>query len=752
VDVWLGPASARDHDEPPKTAERPPERRRMVRRNKLLARLDAVAGQVPLIVLAAPAGYGKTTALRQWSAAGDRPIAWVSLDASDDDPARLAGHLAAALQAVPAPAATADRLARIPATGPATAPGRLLRALRELREPALLVLDDVQNVLSPESVALVRSVIESGDPLGLQVAVASRSRHALALTGLRTGIRPAEFGREELRFSEAESRQLFATGPRWEPDTVRAVQRRAEGWVAGIFLAALAGRQDSRDHPGAGSAATIAGDDVFITDYFRDELLATEAPESVRFLLRTSVLEQMSGALCDALLDRSGSAVRLADAERRGLFVVPLDREGEWYRYHRLFREMLLSELRRREPGEEIRLHRRAAAWYERQGRPEPAITHALAGRDELTAARMINGLSRDLPSGARLSRVRGWLGRLDDDTLVGCPPVAVTVGWIWALSGDPVRAQSSLLLAEKASVAGALPDGSSSLESAVATFTALSCPLGVDRMVKDARTAVRLELPGSPWRSTALAALGVAHVLTGQPEPAVKELTAAAEPGRDGQRLAAALAHAELAMLTLEQGERGAEAHAQASLDLVESGELRESVLAMLSYAVGAWVAARRSDGDGARRLAGAAQRLGADPSPAAFPWLGAQVAVVLGRVSLELGDPVAARMRVDEARQYLSRLLTDGILQARVEDLAERLSRHHGRALASTAMSLTAAEVRVLQLLPTHLSLGEIAEELHVSRNTVKTQVAATYRKLGAGTRTAAVERGRQLGLLPA
>ena len=721
----------------------------MVRRSQLLARLDAVAGRAPVIVLAAPAGYGKTTALRQWAAAGGRPVGWVGLDASDDDPARLAGHVALALQAVPMPAATADRLARLADTDPATAPIRLLASLRELRAPVLLVLDDVQDVLSPESVALLRGVLGAGDARSLQVAVASRSRHALALTGLRTGAGHAELGREELVFSEAESRQLFATGPRFEPGTVRAVLRRTEGWVAGIYLAALAGRQDSRTHRGTGSAATIAGDDVFIADYFRDELLAAEPPESVRFLLRTSVLEQMSGPLCDALLDRTGSAVRLADAERRGLFVAPLDRDGEWYRYHRLFREMLLSELRRREPGEEFRLHRRAAAWYERQGRPEPAVTHALAGRDELTAARLINGLARDLPSGRRLARVRGWLGWLDDDTLVACPPVAVTAGWIWALSGDPIRAQSSLLRAEKATVAGPLPDGSSSLDSAVATFTALSCPLGVDRMVEDARTAVRLELPGSPWRSTALAALGVAHVLTGQ--PAVKELTAAAEPGRDGQRLAAALAHAELALLALEQGERGAEAPARASLELVEGGELRESVLAMLTYAVCAWVAARRSDVEAARRLAGAAQRLGADPSPAAFPWLGAQVAVVLGRVSLELGDPVAARMRVDEARQYLSRLLTDGILQARVQDLADRLSRHDGRVLAATAISLTAAEVRVLQLLPTHLSLGEIAEELHVSRNTVKTQVAATYRKQGARTRMAAVERGRELGLLP-
>jgi LuxR family maltose regulon positive regulatory protein len=753
VDVSLDRAAARDHDDQRTAGAKPaPERRGMVRRSRLLALLDAVAGQVPLIVLAAPAGYGKTTVLRQWVAAGDRPLAWVSLDPADDDPARLAGHLALALQAgMPMPAATAERLGRIPATEPATAPARLLRALRELREPAVLVLDDVQEVLSPGSVALIRSVIEAGDPRRVQVAVASRSRHALALAGLLTAGRYAEFGREELLFSEAESRQLFATGPRFGPGTVKAVLRRTEGWVAGIYLAALAGRQDSRDHPAEGSAATIAGDDVYIADYFRDELLAAEPPESVRFLLRTSILEQMSGPLCDALLDRSGSAVRLADAERRNLFVVPLDRDGEWYRYHRLFREMLLSELRRREPGEEFRLHRRAAAWYERQGRPEPAVIHALAGRDELTAARLINGLARDLPSGKGLARVRSWLRSLDDDTLVAYPPVAVTAGWIWALTGDPVRAQSCLLLAEEAAIAGPLPDGSSSLESAVATLTALSCPLGVDRMVEDARAAVRLERPGSPWRSTALAALGVAHVLTGQPEPAVKELTAAAGPGRDGQRLAAALARAELALLALEAGERGAEAHAQASLDLVESGELRESILAMLTYAVCAWVAARRSDVEAARRLAGAAQRLGADPSPAAFPWLGAQVAVVLGRVSLELGDPVAARMRVDEARQYLSRLLTDGILRARVQDLAERLSRHDGRVLASTAMSLTAAEVRVLQLLPTHLSLGEIAEELHVSRNTVKTQVAATYRKLGAGTRTAAVERGRELGLLP-
>ena len=328
----------------------------------------------------------------------------------------------------------------------------------------------------------------------------------------------------------------------------------------------------------------------------------------------------MSGPLCDALLDRTGSAVRLADAERRGLFVVPLDRDGEWYRYHRLFREMLLSELRRREPGEEFRLHRRAAAWYERQGRPESAVIHALAGRDELTAARLINGLARDLPSGTRLARVRGWLGRLDDDTLVACPPVAVTAGWIWALSGDPVRAQSSLLRAEKADrrrpAAGRqqlarLGGG----DVHRAELPARGGPDGRGR--PDGGPARAARQPVAVHRARRARRGPRAHRSAG----GAKELTAAAEPGRDGQRLAAALAHAELALLALEQGERGAEAHARASLDLVESGELRENVLAMLTYAVCAWVAARRSDVEAARRLAGAAQRLGADPVAGRVP-----------------------------------------------------------------------------------------------------------------------------------
>jgi LuxR family maltose regulon positive regulatory protein len=313
---------------------------------------------------------------------------------------------------------------------------------------------------------------------------------------------------------------LFATGPRFEPGTVPAVQRRTEGWVAGIYLAALAGRQDSRGQQEVGGAATIAGDDVFIADYFRDELLAAEPPESVRFLLRTSVLERMSGPLCDAIArpQRLGGPARgrrTPRPVRRPRWTGRAGGTATTGCSARCAVRAAPARARRGVPAAPARGGLVRAG----RGTRRPAVTHALAGRDELTAARLINGLGRELPSGTRLARVAGaGSAGLDDDTLVACPPVAVTAAWIWALSGDPVRAQSSVLRAEKATVAGPLPDGSSSLDAAVATFTALSCPLGVDRMVEDARTAVRLELPGSPWRSTALAALGIAHVLTGQP------------------------------------------------------------------------------------------------------------------------------------------------------------------------------------------------------------------------------------------
>jgi LuxR family maltose regulon positive regulatory protein len=182
----------------------------------------------------------------------------------------------------------------------------------------------------------------------------------------------------------------------------------------------------------------------------------------------------------------------------------------------------------------------------------------------------------------------------------------------------------------------------------------------------------------------------------------------------------------------------------------LVLAAHQSDLLPSVLTYVARARVAAHRGDGDAARRSAGNALRLYSVPSPAAFPWLGTQVAVALGRVFLDLDDLAAARVRAEEARRYLTRLLTEGVLRDQQRRLAADIGRRGGRVRVPSAMTLSTAETRVLHLLPTHLSLGEIGEELFISKNTVKTEVAAVYRKLGASTRTEAVRRGRDLGLL--
>ena len=197
-------------------------------------------------------------------------------------------------------------------------------------------------------------------------------------------------------------------------DAVAPLVRRTEGWPAGVYLAALSVRGAVRRDRRAG----IAGSDKFIVDYFREEVLTRESADTVRFLLRTAVLDEMSGPLCDAVLGHSGSATWLAEIERRNLFVVPQDHDGRWYRYHRLFGEMLLTELRRREPGEEQRIHRRAPAWYEEHGPPDRAIAHALAARDTPTAARLVAAYGQRFYNAGRIYTVRGWLEELDDGAL----------------------------------------------------------------------------------------------------------------------------------------------------------------------------------------------------------------------------------------------------------------------------------------------------------------------------------------------
>jgi LuxR family transcriptional regulator, maltose regulon positive regulatory protein len=726
---------------------RPVHRDGLITRTRLLDALAATPDRASLILLTAPAGYGKTSVLSQWAAQDSREFAWVTVDEADEDAVRLAGHVALALHRIqPLDPAVFAALAVGDGSPHLAALAHLLASLRNWRRPSVLVLDDVHELRNSAALNFIRA-LAAGLPAGFHLAVGSRQR--LGFGRLRTEDRSVEVGVEHLAFTREEVRAILAhAGVQLSDDTVDALLQRTEGWPAGVYLAARAIRTAS---DAAIAASRLSGDDSDILDYLRDELLARQSPQTVRFLTRTAPLDQMSGALCDHVLGRGDSASRLAEAARRNLFVVPLDRHGEWYRYHHLVAEMLLSELRSREPGEEARVHRRAAGWYEEQGQAEKAIEHTLAGGDTLAAARLINRHAQDFVAAGRFQTVRRWLDALGQDGLSTYPPLAITAAWMSTLVGDAQGAQSCLHAAERGSFEGPLPDGSSSLTSAITVLRASLGALGVDRMLLDARAATNSEPPGSPWFPAAIATLGIAHALTGTADTAVKELHLAARLGREAPLPTAAVtALAELSLLAADRDDwPDAEEKAGQAIHLIETTGMQEHLFSILGYAAAARAAAHQGNQMTARRHAGTALRMHAH-SPAAIPWLSAQVAITLAETLLDLRDFAAARVRAEEARGHLASLLTEGVLREQLRRVSSDLTRQSSHAQPPSAMALTKAEMRVLQLLPTHLSLGEIAEELYTSRNTVKSQVAAVYRKLQCSTRTEAVARGRDLGLL--
>jgi LuxR family maltose regulon positive regulatory protein len=270
--------------------------------------------------------------------------------------------------------------------------------------------------------------------------------------------------------------------------------------------------------------------------------------------------------------------------------------------------------------------------------------------------------------------------------------------------------------------------------------------------MLLDARAATETEPPGSPWFPAAMATLGIAHALSGAAEVAVKELDLAARLGREQQvPIPAVTAVAELSLLAAEQDDwPGAEENAGQAVDLIETAGMEEHQFSILGFVAAARVAAHQGNEAAARRHAGTVLRMCATPSPAAIPWLSAQVAIALAETFLDLGDFAAGRLRAEEAHGHLAGLLSEGTLRQQLRRVSAGLALKGGHVRVPSAMALTMAEMRVLQLLATHLSLGEIGEELHTSRNTVKSQVAAIYRKLQCTTRTEAVVRARDLDLL--
>jgi LuxR family transcriptional regulator, maltose regulon positive regulatory protein len=716
----------------------------IVPRTGLVERLLA-APSVPVVCVAAPAGYGKTTLLAQWAQDTAHRVGWVSLDQRDNDPAVLLTYLAVALDRIEPIDPTVMRGLAGPGASLVGAVPRLAAAVAGITQPVGLVLDHVEQLGDRQCQDMVAE-LAAQLPKGSQLLLASRARPSLPLALLRARGRVVEIGADELAMGHTETRALLeGAGVQVDDAEVDALIGRTEGWPVGLYLAALSLKAGG---PQATAGPPFTGNDRFMADYLRSELLGQLPAERVAFLTRTAVLDRMCGPLCDALLDTTGSSDILASLEESNLLLIPLDGRGQWYRYHHLFHELLGVELNRREPVLVPELHARAAAWCEANGLPESAIDHAQAAGDADRVARLVSDLAMPAYGAGRVDTARRWFDWFEDHELPGrYPLVAVLGAWLQALVGQPVAAERWAQAAERGPAAGTLPDGST-VESYLALLRALLCRDGLERMHADARVALDKLSPGSQWRATAQLLEGICYLLAGEVDRADPPLARAVEVATGtGALPVAAIALAERSLVAMHRQDwRQAAALAEQSSDVVRDGGLDGYVASALVHAVVARVAVHRGEVGRAQEQLGRATRL-RPLLTYALPYFAVQSLLELGRACVTLGDAAGARVVLRQARNVLRRRPDLGILGTEVNQLRSRVDTSRG--MTAGVASLTRAELRLLPLLPTHLSFREIGERLYVSQHTVKTQAMSVYRKLGVSSRDQAVQRLHELGL---
>jgi len=409
----------------------PPPRPHVVPRPRLIERLDGGLHH-KLTLIAAPAGFGKTTLVSAWVAGCARPVAWLSLDAGDNDPTRFLLHLVAAVQTI-APTIGAGVVGALQSPQPPP-PEPLLTALLNdistIPDHVVLVLDDYHLIEAPLVDTALAFLLEHL-PSQMHLVIATREDPPLPLARLRARDHVTELRAADLRFTPSEAAAFLnpVMGLTLSPADIAALDERTEGWIAGLQLAALSlqGHQDV-----AGFIRAFAGDHRYIADYLVDEVLQRQ-PEGVRhFLLQTAILDRLHGPLCDAVTGQEGGNARLEALERGNFFVVPLDEQRHWYRYHHLFADVLSAHLLAEQPAQVPTLHRRASAWYEQHGSATDAIRHALAAADVARAANLVELAWPALRRSRQEAAALGWLKALPD-ALVRDRPV-LSVGYAHAL------------------------------------------------------------------------------------------------------------------------------------------------------------------------------------------------------------------------------------------------------------------------------------------------------------------------------
>ncbi len=684
----------------------------LVRRASLVRRLVR-ARDATVAVIVAPPGYGKSSLLAEWADHDERQFVWLAPAMLDPDE----------LEQTKGSILTGDY------------------------EPGVVLVLDDAHLVPPELVQHVLGPLVEELPAGSMVAIASRTEPPLPLGRLRARRALIEVRVPDLAMMPAEASILLReAGLELDFGAVQALVTRTEGWPAGLYLAALSVHEEV---DADAALDRLRGDDHRLAEYFRDEVLSGLSPDLLEFAVRTSVLEELSGPLCDAVLDRPGSALALSELERATSLLRPLDPAHERYRWHGLFRDTLGAELRRTAPELVRALHDRASSWCEARGDADLAIAHAVSAHDPVRTGDLLWASIVAYVTQGRNEIVQGWLASFTREELAGYAPLALAAAHSFLVAGNAAEARHLAVAAAAAVDRGPGAGATGPLAAARAGIEAIVGRNGVSGMAKAAGRACALEPDDSPWRPIYLLLHGTALHLTGDRAGADRLLDEGADLSAAAAPSVMSLCLAQAAMIAIEQQDwdRAAELTDRAGRVIEERG-LAGYPICALAFAASAATRAHHGRADEAKRDL----RTGIELLTLLgdfVPWYGAEARILLAHASLWLADVVGARTLLAEASRLARRTSGTAIFERWFDDAWSYMD-----ALAETSLagpsSLTIAELRILRFLPSHRSFREIAAQLGVSANTVKTQAHAVYRKLGAASRSEAVTRALDAGLL--
>lgn len=741
--------SAADPEAPPRAElfvvpQHPPD---VVVRPRVIERLAAATGRDA--VVCAPAGYGKTTQVSVWAERDGRPVAWIDLEACDNDPAMLLPVLMEALRSVTdiesreLPGVVMSRTQVSTRVAPAFG-----RAVARTTMPFVLVLDDIHALDEAASLDLVDAVVGHVPPWSTVVLV-GRGMPMLPIARLRVLSGVVDVGSVELALDAAAAGEMLAAlGVELGHDQVEHLVEATEGWPVGVRMIGLAARDAGDDR--ADVLAGAVGHERAVAEFVVEEWLRGMCADDIEFLMRVSGLDHLDPSMCDWVLERSDSGDRLHRLHHRRGAVIPLDRRGGSYRLHALLREVLDESFAHRDRVARRAIDLRCTEWFERRGEIDRAVQHALRADDDDRAEALVTQHAVAYQTTGRYATVHRWLDAFSNARVMASPSLSLTAAVTALGMGDDEGAVAWIRCGLQALSSTPLGSVDPSIAHRLhASRSVLSTGPAHEALIE--AEAAHDALPPGIWHALACEALGVHCFAVGDARRALDVLVEGANEARlAGAATFEAICRAHVAVIHLEAGDRHAAAHAARRARLVMSSHhLDDMPTLILVSAMSALVEALDGHLDRARAELGLTRRNMAFVG-AVSAWANVQARIALAHTCLLLSDRIGAQVFIDEAHAYL-RAQSDATTPRRQLAELETQLKSARTVVPLGPSSLTTAELKVLHYLPTNLNVGEIAQRLFVSRNTAKSHAAAVYRKLGASSRSEAVSAARCAGLLP-